>query len=248
MNIRLRHLIYALLLTMPFQALAESVCGYVLDAADNAPISFAAVSAECGGTFRQGTTTDIDGFFCLNGLPEGKCRLNVSFVGYLPNKTTVDLKADTLLLLKIVPDAVQLREVVVTASEKKGMTSTSVINSEAMLHLQPSSFTDLLALLPGGSTKTPDMSAANTIKLREVGISDENYNTSSLGVKFVVDGAALNTDANLQYLPDSYQGEPDYARNHTSAGVDMRTISTDNIESVEIVRGIPSVKYGDLTS
>ena len=248
MNIGLRHLIYALLLTMPFQALAESVCGYVLDAADNAPIPFAAVSAEYGGTFRLGTTTDIDGFFCLNGLPEGKCRLNVSFVGYLPNKTIVDLKADTLLLLKIVPDAVQLREVVVTASEKKGMTSTSVINSEAMLHLQPSSFTDLLALLPGGSTKTPDMSAANTIKLREVGISDENYNTSSLGVKFVVDGAALNTDANLQYLPDSYQGEPDYARNHTSAGVDMRTISTDNIESVEIVRGIPSVKYGDLTS
>ena len=127
MNIRLRHLIYALLLTMPFQALAESVRGYVLDATDNAPLPFAAVSAECGGTFRQGTTTDIDGFFCLNGLPEGKCRLNVSFVGYLPNKTTVDLKADTLLLLKIVPDAVQLREVVVTASEKKGMTSTSAI-------------------------------------------------------------------------------------------------------------------------
>lgn len=28
----------------------------------------------------------------------------------------------------------------------------------------------------------------------------------------------------------------------------MRTISTDNIESVEIVRGIPSAEYGNLTS
>lgn len=28
----------------------------------------------------------------------------------------------------------------------------------------------------------------------------------------------------------------------------MRAISTDNIESVEIVRGIPSAEYGNLTS
>ena len=28
----------------------------------------------------------------------------------------------------------------------------------------------------------------------------------------------------------------------------MRTISTDDIEKVEVVRGIPSVEYGDLTS
>ena len=31
-------------------------------------------------------------------------------------------------------------------------------------------------------------------------------------------------------------------------GVDMRSIATDDIQEVEIVRGIPSVKYGDLTS
>lgn len=31
-------------------------------------------------------------------------------------------------------------------------------------------------------------------------------------------------------------------------GVDMRSISTDDIESVEIVRGIPSAEYGNLTS
>jgi len=34
----------------------------------------------------------------------------------------------------------------------------------------------------------------------------------------------------------------------TNKGVDMRTLSTDNIESVEIVRGIPSAEYGNLTS
>ncbi|MFR7824841.1 MAG: TonB-dependent receptor plug domain-containing protein [Odoribacter splanchnicus] len=33
-----------------------------------------------------------------------------------------------------------------------------------------------------------------------------------------------------------------------AGGVDVRAISTDNIESIEVIRGIPSVEYGDLTS
>lgn len=32
-----------------------------------------------------------------------------------------------------------------------------------------------------------------------------------------------------------------------NSGVDMRMISTDDIESVEIIRGIPSVEYSNLT-
>lgn len=31
-------------------------------------------------------------------------------------------------------------------------------------------------------------------------------------------------------------------------GVDMRTLSTDNIEKVEIIRGIPSVAYGNVSN
>ena len=37
-------------------------------------------------------------------------------------------------------------------------------------------------------------------------------------------------------------------RDFTNQGVDMRSISTDDIERIEIVRGIPSVEYGNLTS
>ncbi|EXY31053.1 tonB-dependent Receptor Plug domain protein, partial [Bacteroides fragilis str. 3397 T10] len=31
-------------------------------------------------------------------------------------------------------------------------------------------------------------------------------------------------------------------------GTDLRQISADDIESVEVIRGIPSAEYGDLTS
>ena len=39
-----------------------------------------------------------------------------------------------------------------------------------------------------------------------------------------------------------------YGSTFVNSGVDMRSVSTDDIESVEVVRGIPSVEYGDLTS
>lgn len=37
-------------------------------------------------------------------------------------------------------------------------------------------------------------------------------------------------------------------RTALNRGTDMRTIATDNIESVEVVRGIPSAEYGNLSS
>lgn len=69
--------------------------------------------------------------------------------------------------------------------------------------------------------------------------------TSSLGTSFLVGaGVPINTSSQLQTTSDSSRS----ARLTAGKGVDMRAISTDHIESVEIVRGIPSAEYGDLTS
>lgn len=140
----------------------------------------------------------------------------------------------------------ELDEVVVTAREARNATSASLIDTTAMRHLQPSSFSDLMALLPGGTTKDPEMGRVNSIALREAtGVTlTDDYATSALGTAFVVDGVRLNTDADMQKTPDTMRGD----RITTGKGVDMRLLSTDDIESVEIVRGIPSVEYGELTS
>lgn len=116
-----------------------------------------------------------------------------------------------------------------------------------MEHLQPSSFADLLELLPGGRAKDPRLNVPNTIKLREVPINSSQYTTSSLGTRFIVDGAPISVNGNMQYLSgaiDRTSGK----RNFVNSGVDMRTLSTDDIQDVTIVRGIPSVQYGELTS
>lgn len=156
----------------------------------------------------------------------------------------------------LVPDGKALGEVTVTASENTSLTSGSRIDRDAMAHLQPTSFTDLLELLPGNISKTPTMGQVNSIELRETGYSSPSgsttasadYAISSLGTSFVVDGAAINTDASLTAVPNATSGDAAYQRSTVNRGVDMRTISTDNIESVEVMRGIPSAEYGNLTS
>ncbi len=140
----------------------------------------------------------------------------------------------------------------VTARESTGITTASRIGKDAMAHLQPSSFTDLLELLPGNISQNPQMGSVNSIKLRETGnigatgntADNADYAISALGTAFNVDGVPLNNDANLQ----SVGIEAATGRNSVNRGVDMRSLATDNIESVEIVRGIPSAEYGNMTS
>lgn len=143
-----------------------------------------------------------------------------------------------------------IEEVIITAKESKGLTSSSVISQRAMQHLQPSSFTDLLELLPGGRSGDPVLNQMNKISLRETGNPGNDYNTSAMGTTFLVDGAPLNSGANLQYTYDFLDKSNNglKRRLNLTSGVDMRSISTDQIEKVEILRGIPSVIYGNLTS
>ncbi|WP_276483192.1 TonB-dependent receptor plug domain-containing protein [Paraflavitalea pollutisoli] len=169
-----------------------------------------------------------------------------TFIRY--RNLTVHLQQDHTTDLLIERVAVTLQDVVITASESKGMTSASIIDRKAMQHLQPSSFTDLLELLPGGRAIDPNLTGINQIRLREVGISGNQYDISSLGTAFVIDGAPVNTTAALQTTGSYVLSSPNSSRSAVNKGVDMRTLSTDQIERVDIIRGIPSVEHGDLTS
>ena len=151
---------------------------------------------------------------------------------------SVRLDSAQQALLDSIERIFTLQEVVVTAEEVTGRSSASVISKEAMQHIQPSSFTDILQTLPGGTTKDPNLTNANTIRLREAsnGAGSSEYDASSLGTSFVIDGAPVSTDANMQYVQSDVSGA-DAKRNSVGAGVDMRTISTDDIDKVEIIRG-----------
>lgn len=219
----------------------------IQDSQTKEKLSFAFVELINDNSTYRGVTSD-DGSVQFPGMKKGKYKLVSSLLGYQKQETNITLFCDTFLVQNLSSRVNTLKEVVVTASESKGITSASKIDLTAMEHLQPSSFTDLLELLPGGMSKDPNMGSINTIKLRETGKKSSDYDISSLGTSFVVDGVPIGTDANMQYISGASQTDADENRKNIGKGVDMRTISTDNIESVEIVRGIPSVEYGNLTS
>ena len=131
------------------------------------------------------------------------------------------------------PDTLTLQEAVVVAKETKGVTAASSIGKEAIKHIQPTSIKDILELLPGGIARDPVLASPQPINLRSAAGISTNYTTSALGTAVLVDGKPVGINAGL---------------GTNSIGTDLRTISTDDIQSVEVVRGIASVEYGDLTS
>lgn len=232
---------------------ADSLKGRIIDAATSEAIPYATMTITGTDGKKHTTVSDISGYFNIDGLTGNRYTVSVSYLGY---STTTFIYSNTDnrgagITIKMKQDSKMLNEVVVTAHESQGITTSSVIDRKAIEHLQPSSFTDLLSLLPGGSTQLPDLTNSNSIRLRQAGTGGSNYDVSAMGTVFVTDGIPINSNADMQMVKQASSnaaGDPDAGRNHTTSGVDMRSIPTDNIESVEVIRGIAPVEYGDLTS
>lgn len=234
-------------------AKADDIRGHIVDARSNDAVAYATVTITDSHNRKLTTVSDISGYFMFQDLSSDRYTITVSYLGYHTlTQTYSSRNGETVTLtLKLKQDNRVLNEVVVTAHESQGITTSSVIDRKAIEHLQPSSFTDLLSLLPGGTTQLPDLTNANTIRLRQAGSGGSNYDVSAMGTLFVADGIPMNTNANMQIVKQASNGtvgDPDAGRSHVTSGVDMRSIPTDNIESVEVIRGIAPVEYGDMSS
>ncbi len=229
-----------------FAQSTHSFSGYILDAQNKEALPFATIRLKSDSGKFHGATTDADGKFNIRGMESGTYLLTLSYIGYETQESNLAITGNLASNFFLTSSSTELNEVIVTASESRGITSASKIDRTAMEHLQPSSFADLPALLPGGTTSPPNMRRANVLRLREAGTGGSDYNTGSLGTRFVIDDTPVSTEANMQRVASDIGSFDGYS--HVNSGVDMRTLSTDNIESVEIIRGIPSVRYNNLTS
>lgn len=198
---------------------------------------------------RQGHI-DATGSFVFTDIPEGMYTLQCRHLGYKPELRPVVVTSHIVLDIVLLPAEVNIDEVYVTAQESEGLGTSSIIDKKAMELLQPSSFTDILELLPGGRAVDPNLTTNNKIDLRDGDPISSGYNTNALGTQFSIDGMVLNSAANMGTISNltSNTSTPHGARDNTFTGIDMRSISTDNIEKVEIMRGIVSAEHGDLTS
>lgn len=117
----------------------------VTDLASSSPVEFAAVTFSSADSNEvKGGYTDSEGQINVS-VPSGKWAVEVSMVGFMPLRRMIEINGDLRLNLAL-DSEVSLSEVVVTAREAHSATSASLIDTTAMRHLQPSSFSDLMAL------------------------------------------------------------------------------------------------------
>ena len=202
--------------------------GTVTEHGSDLPVIGAVV--KLGGDYLW-TTTDIDGIFEFENVQRGEWQLEVSCLGYVTASMTIDVRSDTDdLKIVLHASSLALDEVVVTAQKAKdGLSTSHSLGRDALNHLQLSNTTDVAALLPGGKTVNPDLTSENSFSLRDGGASAGN---ASFGTAVEVDGVRLGNNASFGQM----------------GGVDTRSVAVDNIESIEVITGVPSAEYGDLNS
>ena len=235
-----------------------TVTGFVYETdsqGQRVPLANATVAVEELGT---GTTTDAMGRFVLRNLPPRNLTLRVNYLGFEEQTGKIDRNTTGDLVFVLLCSDFRLENVTVTGQENKASASTSThVSRTAMDHMQTSSLKDIMALMPGGMSENQSLANANLLNIRTTqrsvisNYSGTSTNTmNSFGTAVIIDGAPLSNDANLQVLNPTQRSSAGSISSEASpqGGVDVRTVATDNISSVEIIRGVPSVEYGNLTS
>lgn len=230
--------------------------GLVLDQDTNRPIAGALVYVE-GLDLR--VATDSAGRYRLLDVPPGPQVLSVEMIGYasfrsrfaLPSAGTMEFN------VALANSPLRLEGITVTAdpvSRARGELGTaSVIEQDAIDVQTATSLSGLLELVPGAVLRPPGLDDVEQISLRTVptssvlslvGSGPSPAELASFGTLIVMDGVPVSNNANLQSL-----GPRGELRITTSAGggIDLRRIPATTLERVEVIRGVPSVRFGDLS-
>lgn len=181
-----------------------------------------------------------DGEVEIRNVPRLPVAYKVSMLGYkdVEGEICLDGKDNVRILME--EESLSMREVVVVAQAGQGGESTtSIIGRQALDHLQATSLKDILQLLPGGvSMKNPSLTSPGQFKVRTLA-SDDN---ATFGASIIINGMPVSTNANMN------TGLGLSSISSGNSGADLRSIATDDIESVEIIRGVASAEYGDVSS
>lgn len=181
-----------------------------------------------------------DGEVEIRNVPRLPVAYKVSMLGYkdVEGEICLDGKDNVRILME--EESLSMREVVVVAQAGQGGESTtSIIGRQALDHLQATSLKDILQLLPGGvSMKNPSLTSPGQFKVRTLA-SDDN---ATFGAAIIINGMPVSTNANMN------TGLGLSSISSGNSGADLRSIATDDIESVEVIRGVASAEYGDVSS
>ncbi|MDD2246093.1 MAG: carboxypeptidase-like regulatory domain-containing protein [Proteiniphilum sp.] len=203
-----------------------NINGTIIDSNDGETIIFAVVEIK---ELNLWATSDKNGEFSIQNVLPGEYTLEVSSMGYVTYSIPISVSKNIPRLnILLEPSNLLLDDVIVTAQSGGAINSSHIMEKASIDHLQPSSLADVMQLMPGAITNNPNLTTQNTINIRNI---KDYKGLNASGVGLLIDGNKISNNAEVG-----------------TATFDYRKIPTDNIESVEVMTGVLSAQYGDMTS
>lgn len=202
--------------------------------------------------------------------------LEFTFIGYqkFSKEVIVNIPRINLGEITLREVSLNLESIEINAKrDYKGSSNSSLIIGRDIIEQIPAlSLSDLLNQIPNKKITPPSLQSVQNITLRsafsDVSSGRNIYEMSnSFGVAIVLDGNTISNNMNMQsFNPQifgsaavntninigsySLNGSPtsgSYSGDFAFSGIDLRQIPADHIESIEVIAGVPSAKYGDLS-
>ncbi len=124
---------FSILTIVSGQELSQTIHGSVIDKANQMGLPGASIVI-INGEYRDGVTTDVDGFYKIEQVPVGRVNVEISFMGYHPLYfSNIELSSAKELILHIeLEESVEsLNELVLTAKQEKTRTQNEMITVSA---------------------------------------------------------------------------------------------------------------------
>ncbi len=214
------------------------VTGVVRSKNTGKPIEFATVAIPLGGLW---TNSSSSGAFSFKKVESGSVSIKTQILGYVTKEVEFALVKDTTIVMLLEEDNLKLSTVEVNARKGTGLATSFVMDRQALDHLQMLQVTDIGSLLPGGKTNTSLHLATTAPQRLSVNGTASELGNATFGVGVEVDGVRIGNNSYKDATASTTIATRQY-------GPDVKNISTTNIESVEVITGLPSVEYGDMTN
>lgn len=162
----------------------------------------------------QSFMTDVKGKFESQPLDKGKHRLKISFIGYKPIDTLLQVDTDLKVHFHLKEDATLLEQVVVDTHAQKTVANTEKVSNQKLVERFAGSFAKTLESVPG-------------VNAMEIGAGAS---------KPIIRGLGFNRVAVAEN--GAKQEGQQWGADH---GLEIDSFST---EEVEVIKGVGTIEYG----